>query len=168
MKKLIFAAAMFAGAVLPAAAQTNVSVSIGQPGFYGRVDIGDYAAPQLVVAQPVIIERQVRYVAEPVYLRVPPHQRRNWARYCYRYEACGRPVYFVRDDWYLNEYAPRYREREYRRVEHVRQPVYVREYERRDYRDRRDDRDHDRHGDKHGRGHDKDDRGHGHGHGRGH
>jgi hypothetical protein len=24
------------------------------------------------------------------------------------YNACGRPVYFVRDDWYQREYVPRY------------------------------------------------------------
>ncbi|MFD2365645.1 hypothetical protein [Pseudoduganella sp. GCM10020061] len=175
MKNLILAAAVFAGAILPAAAQTNVSVTIGQPGFYGRIDIGDYAAPPVLISQPVIIEREVRYVAEPVYLRVPPGHRKNWARYCRRYEACGRPVYFVRDDWYLNEYAPRYRERHYREV---RRDYYDdrrhyadgyrdgRREERRD--DRRDYRDHDRH-DGHGKGKHKDKgHGHGNGHGRGH
>jgi hypothetical protein len=34
-----------------------------------------------------------------VYLRVPPGHRRNWSRFCGRYDACGRPVLFVRDDW---------------------------------------------------------------------
>jgi hypothetical protein len=171
MKNLILAAAIFTGAVLPAAAQTNVSVSIGQPGFYGRIDIGDYAAPPVMVAQPVIIQREVRYVAEPVYLRVPPGHRKNWSRYCRRYEACGRPVYFVRDDWYLKEYAPRYRERH---VSHARREArddrrnYAEGYRdaRRDERreDRRDER---RHDDKRGKDH-HDDRGHGNGHGRGH
>jgi len=61
-------------------------------------------------------------------LRVPPGHQKNWKRYCGRYEACGRPVYFVRDDWYNNVYAPQYRERH---------------------------RDHDRgHGKEHGHGHD--------------
>lgn len=173
MKNLILAIVVFAGSILPAAAQTNVSVSIGQPGFYGRIDIGDYAAPPVLLAQPVIIEREVRYVAEPVYLRVPPGHRKNWSRYCRRYEACGRPVYFVRDDWYLNDYAPRYRERHYREVR--------REYrdDRRHYADgyrdgrraerhddRRDHRRDDRHhGKGHGKGHDKHDKGRGHGRG---
>lgn len=31
---------------------------------------------------------------------VPPGHRRNWARHCHRYRACGVPVYFVRDEWY--------------------------------------------------------------------
>lgn len=179
MKNLILALAVFAGAVLPAAAQTNVSVSIGQPGFYGRIDIGDYAAPPVFVAQPVIIERHVRYVAEPVYLRVPPGHRKHWSRYCRRYEACGRPVYFVQDDWYLNDYAPRYRERHHRAEYREARREYRddrrhyangyrdgrREERRDDRRDRRDDRHDDR---KHGKGHDKHDKGHGHGNGRGH
>lgn len=111
MKKLILAAAILASAAIPAAAQTSVSVTIGQPNFYGRIDIGGYPAPPVFVSQPVIIEREVRYIAEPVYLRVPPGHRKNWSKHCARYDACGRPVYFVRDDWYLNEYAPRIRER---------------------------------------------------------
>ena len=35
---------------------------------------------------------------EPVYLYVPAGQVRRWSRYCDRYDACGRPVYFVRVD----------------------------------------------------------------------
>jgi hypothetical protein len=145
MKSLFIAAALLA-AVLPAQAQTNVSINIGQPGFYGRIDIGDYAPPPVVyVERPVVIERRVRYEAQPVYLRVPPGHRKNWARHCGRYNACGQRVLFVRDEWYTNSYAPRYREH-YRDREHHRSA-------RRDYRD---DRDHDRgHGGKHGRGHDK-------------
>lgn len=94
------------------AADVGVSVSIGQPGFYGRIDIGDYPYPQprVVYTRPIIIERQVE-VYEPLYLRVPPGHSKNWKRYCGRYEACGRPVYFVQDSWYRNEYAPVYRER---------------------------------------------------------
>ena len=109
MKQLIIGAALLAAA-LPAMAQTGVSVSIGQPGFYGRIDIGDFAAPPVFVAQPVIIEREVRYVAEPVYLRVPPGHRKNWKKHCRHYGACGQPVMFVRDEWYNREVVPRYRE----------------------------------------------------------
>ena len=110
MKALIFGVALCA-ASLPALAQTNVSVSIGQPGFYGRIDIGDYVPRPVVYApQPVIITPAPHYVAEPVYLRVPPGHRKHWARFCGRYGACGRPVLFVRDEWYTNTYVPRYRE----------------------------------------------------------
>ncbi|HEX6592681.1 MAG TPA: hypothetical protein VF050_11840, partial [Moraxellaceae bacterium] len=53
----------------------------------------------------------VGVVYEPVYLHVPPGQAKKWSNYCGRYNACGRPVYFVRDDWYNNTYVPAYRER---------------------------------------------------------
>ncbi|TFW15465.1 hypothetical protein E4L96_18140 [Massilia arenosa] len=158
MKKLLLAAA-FAGAALPmfAGAQTAVSISVGQPGFYGHIDIGGFAPPPVVYAQPVIVQRPVRVVEAPVvYLRAPYEHQRHWSRYCGRYNACGQRVYFVRDDWYLNTYAPRYREVHYRPEHYDRGP------DRRDW-DRHDD--HGRgHGNGHGRGHDD----HGNGHGRGH
>ena len=47
MKRFLIAATLAAAALsTPAAAQ--VSVSIGQPGFYGRIDIGGYPAPALI------------------------------------------------------------------------------------------------------------------------
>jgi hypothetical protein len=142
MKKIILAVVLSLGAALPAlAADVGVSINIGQPGFYGRIDIGSFPQPEVVYSEPVIIER-TRVIHEPLYLRVPPGHQKNWKRYCGRYGACGRPVYFVRDDWYNNVYAPQYRERH---------------------------RDHDDHGhDDHDRGHDDHDRGHGKGHGHGH
>jgi hypothetical protein len=77
MKSFVFGLALCAAA-FPALAQTNVSVSVGQPGFYGRVDIGDFAPrPVLYAPQPVLIERGPAYVAEPIYLRVPPGHRRT-------------------------------------------------------------------------------------------
>ena len=155
LRSLLLGAALVAAAI-PAFAQTNVSINIGQPGFYGRIDLGDYNQRPIVYTQQPIIVREVHRVrSEPVYLRVPPGHRKNWSRYCGRYDACGRPVMFVRDDWYTNTYAPRYRERHhgYREVREVRE---VRYDERRDYHDRYDK--HDKH-DKHGKGH---------GHGKGH
>ena len=154
MKSIVFGLALCASA-LPALAQTNVSVSIGQPGFYGRVDLGDFVSRPVVYAQqPVIVTRGPAYIAEPVYLRVPVDHRRHWSRYCGRYGACGRQVLFVRDEWYRNTYVPRWREHH-----HPRPPVRV--IERVEYRD-------------HGRGpgpgrHEGWDRGHGpdRGHGRG-
>lgn len=138
--KLLFAGVALAACAFPALAQTNVSISVGQPGFYGRLDIGDYGRPPVIYERPVIV-REVRHVrAEPVYLRVPPGHRKKWKHYCGRYDACGRPVMFVRDDWYTNTYAPRWRERHHGH------------HDRRDHHERRDHHD----------------RGHGHGHGKGH
>jgi hypothetical protein len=87
-----------------------MSVSIGQPGFYGQIVIGASTLPQLIYAQPLVIQRPPEFVsAAPIYLHVPPGHERHWGKHCAEYNACGRPVYFVRDDWYNNEYAQHYR-----------------------------------------------------------
>lgn len=157
MKLRHFLAAMLLPPLLIAPATAQVSVSIGQPGFYGHIDIGGYPAPALIYPEPMII-RPAPVAAPPLYLRVPPGHAKNWRRYCDRYSACGRPVYFVQDDWYRHEYAPRYQERHGPRGPG---PDY-----RNGYRDGY--RDGDRFDDRGGRG-GRDDRGpgHGHGHGRG-
>lgn len=157
MKRLLIAAPLLAATLCGQAfaADVGVSVNIGQPGFYGRIDIGDYPRPALIYPQPVMIE-PVPYGRPPVYLRVPPGQAKHWSKYCYKYGACGERVYFVRDDWYRREYVPRYRERhgEFRDGD--------RHY---DGRERHHDR-HERHHEGRGRDHDGE-RGHGHGHGHG-
>ncbi len=108
MKKLIAALVLTTAAcAAPVFAGTSVSVRIGEPGFYGQLDIGGYGAPQVLYRQPVLVQHRNWYPA-PVYLRVPQYQSGNWRRYCGMYNACSRPVYFVRDDWYRNVYAPRY------------------------------------------------------------
>ena len=106
--KTLLAAALATSllAALPVqAADVGVSVSISQPGVYGRIDIGRFPQPQVVVAQPVIIQRPVRVVQapEPVYMWVPPGHRKNWGKHCGHYQACGVPVYFVQDGWYDRE-----------------------------------------------------------------
>jgi len=110
MKKVLLATLTLAAATGPAlAADVGVSISVGQPGFYGRINIGDFPRPELVYAQPVVIQpAPVAYPRQPIYLRVPPGHEKNWGRYCGRYDACGQPVYFVQDTWYRNVYAPRY------------------------------------------------------------
>lgn len=142
--KALHILALSCAITLPLAAQsaTSVSVSIGQPGFFGRIDIGGAPPPEVIYTEPVVIER-VRVQREPLYLRVPPGHERDWAKHCRHYNACGRPVYFVRDDWYRDVYAPHYREHH----GHGHGPD----------RDDRHDHDHDDHGP-----------GRGHGHGRGH
>lgn len=109
MKKFLFAAVL-AVATVPAFASVGVSVTVGQPGFYGQIDLGDAPPPQVIYAQPMVIERSV-IPASPIYLRVPPGHAKHWAKHCGDYHACGRPVYFVRDSWYSHKYVPYYRER---------------------------------------------------------
>jgi hypothetical protein len=95
-------AALFAAVPAAWAADVGVSISVSQPGVYGRIDIGNFPQPVVLNPQPVIITQPHVVVArpQPVYMWVPPGHQKNWGRYCGRYRACGAPVYFVKDDWY--------------------------------------------------------------------
>ena len=90
----------------------GVSVQISQPGVYGRIDIGNYPQPQVILPQPVVIAPVPQPVgvvvrpAQPVYMWVPPGHRKDWKKHCKHYDACGVPVYFVRDDWYDDHVYP--------------------------------------------------------------
>ena len=110
MKRFLTAAALATVAGSALAAEVGVSVSIGQPGFYGRIDIGNVSQPQLIFAAPVVIQQiPVGVVRQPIYLSVPPGHEKKWSKHCRKYNACGQPVYFVQQDWYTNVYAPDYR-----------------------------------------------------------
>ena len=108
MKRFLIAAGMavLAGSAL-AATDVGVSVNIGQPGFYGRIDIGNVPQPQVIYAAPVIIQQApIGIVRQPIYLHVPPGHEKKWDKHCRKYNACGQPVYFVQENWYTNVYAP--------------------------------------------------------------
>lgn len=100
----------FAASTSTASAHTDVGVSIeiGEPGFYGRIDLGNAPRPVLLYPEPIIIVPAAR-VYSPIYLRVPPGHAKNWRKHCGEYRACGRPVYFVQDGWYHNTYSPYYK-----------------------------------------------------------
>ena len=143
MKRLwmVAACAGFSSAV--AAADVGVSIQFAQPGVFGRVDIGTFPQPQVIVPQPVLVAPPPPGPPlEPVYLWVPMEHRLHWDRYCGQYHACGHPVYFVNHVWYRNNVMAH---RERFEQEHGR----GRGKEGRDHEDR---------------GHDREDRGHGHGH----
>ncbi len=91
------------------AADVGVSISVGDPHFYGQINIGDFPPPELIYSQPVVVERY-EGMPPPVYLRVPYGYERHWSKHCGAYHACGVPVYFVKDQWYRNVYAPRYQQ----------------------------------------------------------
>ncbi|HET6490695.1 MAG TPA: hypothetical protein VFG28_13150 [Syntrophales bacterium] len=96
-------------AVSAQAADVGVSVSVGQPGFYGRIDIGNAPQPQLIYTRPVVIQpAPAGVVYQPVYVHVPPGHEKKWSKHCSKYNACGKPVYFVRDNWYNDVYVPHY------------------------------------------------------------
>lgn len=109
MKSLLFAVIMIAATTQVFAADVGVSISVGQPGFYGHIDIGGFPRPQLVYGTPLIIQPvPVGIVRPAIYLHVPPGHSKNWRKHCYQYNACGQPVYFVQDTWYNDEYVPHY------------------------------------------------------------
>jgi len=107
MKRLLFATALAALTFPALAADVGVSISIGQPGFYGQIDIGGYPPPQIIYREPRVIQR-VSMNRPPIYLHVPPGHARNWRKHCREYDACGERVYFVQNNWYSREYVPHY------------------------------------------------------------
>src|SRR5213080_1121140 len=118
--RFVLQSALALVAAVPLAHAQSVSINAtitGEiaPGVYGRVVLGNRPPPPLVYAQPVVAVPVV--VAEPVpmepiYLHVPPGHAKHWRKHCHEYNACNRPVYFVRSA----EYEPGYRPE--RRQEH--------------------------------------------------
>ena len=136
--QLFLWAVAIATAAMPVCAAAGVSVSVGQPGFYGRIDIGNFPPPPLLYPQPVVIQPvPVGVAPQPIYLHVPPGHAKNWRKHCHRYNACGQPVYFVQERWYNDVYVPHSRTRD-------------------DNRDKPHGKGHGRGHKGHGRGHEKD------------
>lgn len=50
MKAKLLAASLLALSASAFASDVGVSISVGQPGFYGRIDVGDYPPPPLMSA----------------------------------------------------------------------------------------------------------------------
>lgn len=119
MKRIACAAALALTAGSAFAADVGVSISVGQPGFYGVINIGDFPRPQVVYAEPIVVQSvPVGVVVQPLYLNVPPGHMKKWHKYCGSYGACGRPVYFIRNEWYDNVYVPTYRKRHHDNDDH--------------------------------------------------
>jgi len=146
--RFVWQSAVALAAVVPLAHAQSVSVNAtitGEivPGVYGQVVLGNRPPPQVVYAQPLVAVPVVvaqPLPMEPIYLHVPPGHAKHWRKHCQEYNACNRPVYFVRSA----EYEP-------------------------GYRPDRGERDHGHHGDHGNHGHGDEDRGdrgrdHDHGH----
>ena len=143
MRLISVLAVLLAGAGICRAGDLNIHVMLSgevAPGVYGQVQIGGERPPPLVYAQPMLIVPQ-RDPPPPVYLHVPPGHAKNWRKHCHEYNACNRPVYFVRSQEY--------------------EPGYVADHGH-DH-DHDHDRDHD-HGHGHDHEHDRSDHGDDHGH----
>jgi len=107
MKRLLFAAALAATTFPAFASDVGFSVSIGQPGFYGRLDIGGYPQPEVLYRQPRVMY-QSAMTRPPIYMNVPPGHAKDWRKHCRHYNACGERVYFVQNNWYEREYVSHY------------------------------------------------------------
>lgn len=145
--------ALFGGIAQAATPYANATVEGAlAPGVYGRIEIGNAPPPPLLYTQPVIIQRAPVYVQQqPMYLHVPPGHAKKWSKHCARYNACNRPVYFVRVDG-----DDRYEQRRARQVYSSHENDQGRYY----------GNEHDnKHAKKHGKEHGG---GHGNGHGKGH
>lgn len=150
----------------------GLSINIGQPGFYGQINLGNnYPRPQVIYPQPVLVREARGNVWEhqsSVYLHVPSHHSSNWHQHCHRYQACNQSVYFVRKNWYNDVYTPHYNSysNRQRNVDYQNRG-YDGHYEERRYdshsdrdghykgkhRDKREHRYDRKHKDKHDRGH---------------
>ena len=114
MKKylLTWLAVVAAAAAAPAwsAVDVGVGITIREPGVYGRIEIGSQPPPPLLYPQPVLIARPAVVVQQqPLYLYVPPGHAKNWGKHCARYNACARPVYFVKEEWVRERYDNEHR-----------------------------------------------------------
>jgi hypothetical protein len=150
---LVALAALLGGAAHAAAPYANATVEGAlAPGVYGRIEIGNAPPPPLIYTQPMIIQRAPVYVQQqPLYLHVPPGHAKKWSKHCARYNACDRPVYFVRvqgDD----DYEQRRAREAWRNNHENDQGRYYG-----DDHDKKHDNKHDKkQGKGHGKGHDKD------------
>jgi hypothetical protein len=162
------AAVLFVGIGTCHAGDLSVNVILsGQvaPGVYGQVQLGNDRPPPLVYTQPMLIVAQPQ-PPPPIYLHVPPGHARNWRKHCREYNACNRPVYFIRSAEYEpgfdrarydREHEDRGRrdgdhehgDREHGDREHWQDGDHEHHQDRNDdHHDRNDDHGHDRHEDR--------------------
>jgi hypothetical protein len=112
MKRLL----LFALLAVPllSQAQVDFNVTIGNPGYNGRIYLDNGQQPEIMNQTPIIAyPGPSNPYVQPIYLLVPRYVYRNWPRYCRYYgaDACYTPIYFVQDYWYQRSYIPWYRNR---------------------------------------------------------
>jgi len=84
------------------------------PGIYGRVAMASTATAAATTVKPPLVYSQAMLVdapsatgaVEPVYLHVPPDHAKNWKKYCAKYDACNKPVFFIKSAEYEPGYQP--------------------------------------------------------------
>lgn len=97
----LLACGLIACAAAAPASASWINVTSGAPlraGVYGRIQVRG-TPPPLIAPTPVVAKQSLGPVqGEPWYFYLPAGQVRKWSVYCRRYNACERPVYFVRMD----------------------------------------------------------------------
>ena len=63
MKNHLLAVCLFAATTSAFASDVSVSVVVGQPGFYGRIDLGNQPPPMVIYSRPVVITQHGRPTA---------------------------------------------------------------------------------------------------------
>ena len=114
MRLILLSVALLVGTGASHAGGLDIHVLLSgevAPGLYGQVNIGNERPPPVVYAQPMLIEPQYA-PPPPIYLHVPPDHAKNWRKHCHEYNACNRPVYFVRSREYDPEYQRHYQDHE--------------------------------------------------------
>lgn len=115
MRNFLFAAAAVMASTPAFCAEVGALGGLGEPGFYGQIDIRRVSKPQVVFSEPVVIQPveagDAGDAGEPVYLHVPEDHAKDWRKHCHAYNACDQRVYFVDDNWYDKVYVHEYRER---------------------------------------------------------
>lgn len=111
----------YAGLPMPPAPPSVDQVINGlpKPGVYGRIEFGSLPPPPVLYPQPTVIVRQPRPVAvEPIYLHVPPGHAKHWDKHCRKYNACNRPVYFVKSEEYDSDYGHHHKKKKHKHKHH--------------------------------------------------
>lgn len=110
MGNFLLAALLSITSTPTSANDSGISIHIGQPGFYGQINLGNhYPRPQLIYPNPVLaMPPAIAVQQQPIYLRVPPGHAKKWSKHCHRYNACNQPVYFIQENWYNDVYVPHY------------------------------------------------------------
>lgn len=115
-KRLGFKAILFGTVLISYQAQAfdiHLNVNVGTPAYWGEVPVV-VSAPNLWNASPIVQLGTALATGSPIYLTVPDLERKNWGKYCDRYHACSRPVYFVKRGWYDKHYN-KHDEKHYRK-----------------------------------------------------
>ena len=99
-------------ALAMAAAPAQAEVYLGDADYYGPIPADYGPRAELWNAAPIVaVGIAAAALGAAIYLNVPERHRHNWRNFCHLYNACYKPVHFVRNDWYNERFAPSYRSR---------------------------------------------------------